>query len=76
MRYRICIGGIALPSPGIGDLSISYRIPGLGAGAGEYDSYTIVFAKGDVYEKFVTVGPSPDYELLRDLAGRAATKIP
>lgn len=64
-----------LPNPGIGDLCISYRIPGLGTGISEYDSYSIVFAKGDVYEKFITVGPSPDYKLLKDLAGRAASRI-
>jgi len=66
-----------LPAPGIGDRCISYRAPGLGSSAnGAYDSYCIIFAKGDVYEKFITVGPSPDYDLLKDLAGRAAAKIP
>lgn len=66
-----------LPAPEIGDLCISYRIPGLCSGEREdYDSYCIIFAKGDVYEKFITIGPSPDYGLLRDLAQRAAEKIP
>lgn len=66
-----------LPAPGIGDLSISYRIPGVGSGAnGTCDSYCITFAKGDVYEKFITVGPSPNYDLLMDLAQRAAAKVP
>ena len=77
MGNHFCIAGIVLPAPGIGDRCISYRIPGVGSGsAGAYESYCITFAKGDVYEKFVTVGPSPDYELLKDLAGRAAARIP
>lgn len=66
-----------LPAPDIGDVCISHRIPGVGTGTvGAYDSYCIIFAKGDVYEKFLTVGPSPDYDLLKDLAQRAAEKIP
>jgi hypothetical protein len=73
---RIRIDGVALPSPGIGDLCISYRTPGLRVDVGEYGSYSIIFSKGDVYEMFITVGPSSDYELLKDLAERAAAKLP
>jgi len=66
-----------LSAPEIGDICISYRIPGVGTGTvGAYDSYCITFAKGEVYEKFLTVGPSPDYDLLKDLALRAGEKIP
>lgn len=66
-----------LPAPEIGDRCISYRIPGMGSGgSSEYESYCIIFTKGDVYERFFTYGPSPDYGLLKDLAGRAAAKIP
>lgn len=66
-----------LPAPDIGDNCISYRIPGTGSGSVEaYERYCIIFTKGDVYERFFTYGPSPDYELLKDLAGRAAAKFP
>lgn len=66
-----------LPTLDIGDLCISYKIPGVSSTSHEaYDSYCIIFAKGDVYGRFITVGPSPDYDLLKDLAQKAAAKIP
>lgn len=67
-----------LPTPDLGDICISYRTPGVGPGTNEtYDnSYCIAFAKGEVYERFITIGPDPDYDLLKDLAQRAAAKIP
>jgi len=53
-----------LPAPEIGDRCINYRIPGTGSwGNDEYEIYCIIFTKGDVYERFFTYGPPPDYEL-------------
>ncbi|QSZ67700.1 YIP1 family protein [Methanofollis aquaemaris] len=66
-----------LQAPALGDLCISYKLLDMRIGDAEaYDGYMISFAKGNVYERFITTGPFPDYELLKDLAQRAAAKIP
>ncbi len=65
-----------LPAPDLGDRCISYRSPGVGSDANNtYSAYSIIFTSGDVYEKFITIGPDPDYELLTELAERAAAKV-
>lgn len=66
-----------LQAPALGDLCISYKLLDMRIGDAEaYDGYMISFVKGDVYERFITTGPFPDYDLLRDLAHRAEAKIP
>ncbi|GEM_PF-1126309 len=72
----------ALPAPGIGNVSLAYRYtaPNRTMPAGTFGGYVIVFGNGEVYEilKSGSNAPDkePDYLLLKDLAGKAAAKIP
>jgi hypothetical protein len=72
----------ALPAPGIGNVSHAYRYtaPNTTMPAGTFGGYVIVFGNGKVYEilKSGSNAPDkePDYLLLKDLAGKAAAKIP
>jgi hypothetical protein len=65
-----------LPDPKLGDASVAFRVQGNYLGEKSSNNYMIEFAKGDVLEELVTGGPDPDYELLRDIAQRAAARIP
>ena len=64
-----------LSKPNIGDDSRAYRI----TVKDEYDSeervYMIEFIKLDVYESFYIRGTTTDYELLRDIAMKAESRI-
>jgi len=70
---------IELNNPKIGDISRSYRIAENTAFpiGGEYETYEFViqFNKLDVYEELRMSGTVTDYELLKDLAAKAADKI-
>jgi hypothetical protein len=65
-----------LPDPKLGDASVAFRVQGNYLGEKSSNNYMIEFAKGDVLEELVTGGSNPDYELLRDIAQRAAARIP
>ena len=62
-----------IPFPSIGDRSIAYRLtdtpePG-------QVTYTVLFTKKNIYEKITMAGTSTDYETLKDLVQKAASKI-
>ncbi|MDD4254435.1 MAG: hypothetical protein PHP59_03575 [Methanofollis sp.] len=66
-----------LDPPAIGENSAAFKLIGRDRNATEdHIHYVITFSQYDIYEMFVTVGPDPDYELLKDLAVKAAAKIP
>jgi len=66
-----------LEPPAIGDNSAAFKLTGRDPGATEdHYHYVISFSKYNIYEMFWTVGPDPDYELLEDLAVKAAARIP
>ncbi len=66
-----------LDPPAIGENSAAFKLIGRDRNATEdHIHYVITFSQYDIYEMFVTVGPDPDYELLEDLAVKAAAKIP
>ncbi|QYZ78111.1 hypothetical protein E2N92_01025 [Methanofollis formosanus] len=66
-----------LDPPAIGENSAAFKLIGRDRNATEdHIHYVITFSQYDLYEMFVTVGPDPDYELLEDLAVKAAAKIP
>jgi len=63
-----------VPFPQIGDRSIAWRE------VRSFDTlslvtYTVIFTKKNVYETISMTGTSTDYEVLRDLAGKAEAKI-
>ncbi|WP_165076200.1 hypothetical protein [Methanogenium sp. MK-MG] len=66
-----------LTPPAIGENAAAFKLIGRDPGAAEdHYHYVISFSKYNVYEMFLTVGPDPDYELLEDLAVKAAAKFP
>jgi hypothetical protein len=63
-----------IPFPTIGDTSIAFR----GTDANDPNNfvvYSVLFTKKNVYEKITMTGTSTDYEVLKDIAQRAAEKI-
>lgn len=66
-----------LDPPAIGENSAAFKLIGRDRNATEdHIHYVITFSHYDVYEMFATVGSDPDYELLEDLAVKAAARIP
>jgi len=63
-----------IPFPAIGDTSIAFRETRAGD---PYDMavYTVLFTKKNVYEKITMGGTTTDYEILKDIARKAAEKI-
>lgn len=61
--------------PNIGDDSKAYRITVKDEFGTEDRYYMIEFIKLDVYESFYMSGTTTDYELLKDLARKAESKI-
>lgn len=61
-----------MPNPTIGDTSLAFRST---EGEDDTKTYYILFAKKDVYEDVRMTGTVTDYELLKDLAKKAAAKI-
>jgi len=64
-----------LSKPNIGDDSKAYRVTAKDEFGTEDRYYIIEFIKLDVYESFYISGTSIDYELLKDLAREAESKI-
>ena len=64
-----------LSKPNIGDNSFAYRETVEDEFEGTFRLYTIVFVKKDYYEEFRMGGITTDYELLRDVAMKAESKI-
>lgn len=63
-----------IPFPTIGDTSIAFR--GTDANDPNYFVvYSVLFTKKNVYEKITMTGTSTDYEVVKDIAQRAAEKI-
>lgn len=63
-----------IPFPTIGDASIAFR----GTDANDPNTfvvYSVLFTKKNVYEKITMTGTSTDYEVVKDIAQRAAEKI-
>jgi hypothetical protein len=63
-----------IPFPTIGDTSIAFR----GTDANDPNTfvvYSVLFTKKNVYEKITMTGTSTDYEVVKDIAQRAAEKI-
>lgn len=63
-----------IPFPAIGDTSIAFR----GSNVNDpyyFAVYSVLFTKKNVYEKITMTGTSTDYEVLKDIAQRAAEKI-
>ena len=63
-----------IPFPIIGDTSIAFR----GTNANDpynFAVYSVLFTKKNVFEKITMTGTSTDYEVLKDIAQRAAEKI-
>lgn len=63
-----------IPFPAIGDASIAFRE------TNAYDPYSVavysvLFTKKNVYEKIIMSGTSTDYEVLKEIAQKAAAKI-
>jgi hypothetical protein len=64
-----------LSKPNIGDDSRAYRIDTKDESGTESRGYVIEFIKMDVYEALSLTGTVTDYELLKDLAKKAESKI-
>lgn len=64
-----------LSKPNIGDDSKAYRVTVKDEFGTEDRYYMIEFIKLDVYESFYIGGTTTDYELLKDLAKKAESKI-
>ena len=64
-----------LSKPNIGDNSFAYRETVEDEIEGTFRLYTIVFVKKDYYEEFRMVGTTTDYELLKDIAMKAESRI-
>jgi hypothetical protein len=76
MKSRADVSGTIyeIPFPTIGDTSIAFR----GNNANDpsnYVVYSVLFTKKNVYEKITMSGTSTDYEVLKDIAQKAAEKI-
>lgn len=66
-----------LSCPDLGDANSCFRTVMTDVKTGkESDSYVIIFRKGDIVEKLWTLGPDPDFNLVKDIAVRSAAKIP
>ncbi|MBP2145106.1 uncharacterized membrane protein YidH (DUF202 family) [Methanofollis sp. W23] len=66
-----------LDPPAVGEHSAAFKLIGRDRNTTEdHIHYVITFSQYDLYEMFVTVGPDPEYDLLEDLAVKAAAKIP
>ena len=63
-----------VPFPQQGDRSIAWREIRSGDD-GTIVTYTVIFTKKNVYEKISMAGTTTDYETLKDIAGKAASKI-
>jgi hypothetical protein len=63
---------IKLSDPQIGDQSQAFRITDPET---QLNRYIIDFSKNNVFERFIMVGTSTDYELLKSLAQKAVSKI-
>lgn len=77
--YKPVAGGVPkeLPCPSLGDSSACFRTTMTDAKTGsEYDSYVLIFRKGDVVETITSLSPNPDFDLIKDIGSRAAAKIP
>jgi hypothetical protein len=62
-----------LPFPVTGDFSIAFRET-----SGDPDAlavYTVLFVRKNVFEKITMGGTTTDYEVLKEIAGKAATKV-
>ncbi|MGD0081412.1 MAG: hypothetical protein ABSB80_12295 [Methanoregula sp.] len=68
MRYEV-------PFPTTGDESIAFRENDLNAPERNV-TYSLLFAKNNVYETITMGGTTTDYETLKDLALKAAGRIP
>ena len=65
-----------LSNPNIGEKSRAFRMVSKDEfGEEEYRGYIIVFTKKDVFEYVAILGTVTDYELLRELAVKAESKI-
>jgi hypothetical protein len=62
-----------IPFPLIGNRSIACRVTDMPS-AGQV-TYTVIFTKKNVFERITMAGTSTDYETLKDLVQKAATKI-
>ena len=63
-----------VPFPQQGDRSIAWRETRT-VDRTTFVTYTVIFTKKNVYEKISMTGTTTDYEVLRDVAQRAAAKI-
>lgn len=59
----------------IGDKSFAYKVTTKNEFIGDISNYEIEFGKKDVYEDFQTAGAGNDFELLQQLARKAASKV-
>jgi len=65
-----------LPSPGIGEGSRAFKIREINEFSDEEDIYYLIeFRKKDVLEQLYISGARVDYELLKSLAKKAASKV-
>jgi hypothetical protein len=59
----------------IGDNSVAHKVTTKDGFLGDVVTYEVEFTKKNVYEDFVTAGVGNDFELLKELAKKAADKI-
>lgn len=64
-----------LPSLDIGDESKAFRMKMENDLWGELKAYGIIFIKDDIYETIMVSGTSTDYEILKEAAKKAESKI-
>jgi hypothetical protein len=63
-----------VPFPQQGDRSVAWREVRTGV-HGTVVTYTVLFTKKNVYEKISMTGTTTDYEILKDIAQKAAAQI-
>lgn len=66
--------GYQVPFPIIGDQSIAWK-ESPGTAAGDSSTYSVIFAKNNVFEQITMTGTTTDYEVLRTIAQTAAARI-